>query len=66
MLRQVIVKTLEGELQKEAVWSPGFFEQLEQQDPEISPTVDDMLDAVRRARQSKPARRLAPSRHLIK
>ncbi|MCK6586235.1 MAG: ribbon-helix-helix protein, CopG family [Polyangiaceae bacterium] len=55
---RLIVRALERELREESDWSPGFFEQLEQRDPEISAAVDELLDDVRRARRSKPARRL--------
>ena len=54
----LIVRALERALREDTDWSPGFFEQFEQQDPETSAAVDDLIDAVRKARRSKPARRL--------
>ena len=55
---RLIVRALERELTHTSEWSPGFFEGLSQTDPETSRTVDELLRAVRRARSSKPARRL--------
>jgi hypothetical protein len=42
------------QLQKEADWSPGFFEQLSTIDPDAVEAVDELLDSVRKARTSKP------------
>ena len=55
---RLIVLALEREIREGADWSPGFFERLEQQNPDTSAAVDNLLDKVRQARRSKPARRL--------
>jgi hypothetical protein len=46
------------EIQGGADGSPGFFARLSDVDPDTAAGVDDLLDAVRKARQSKPAPRL--------
>ena len=53
---QLVVRALEREVREVSDWSPGFFDQLEERDPEISKTVDDLDRHVRSARRSKPAR----------
>lgn len=55
---RLIVRALERELTQNSEWSPGFFERLGQAEPETSRAVDELLRSVRRARTSKPARRL--------
>jgi hypothetical protein len=53
---QLVVRALEREVLEVSVWSPGFFEQLAQCTPEISKSVDDLVQHVRKARRSKSAR----------
>ena len=53
---QLVVRALEREVRELSDWSPGFFEQLAECDPETSKTVDDLVRHVRRARSSKPPR----------
>ena len=55
---RLIVRALERELTRNSEWSPGFFEGLSRPDPETSQAIDELLRTVRRARRSKPARRL--------
>ena len=55
---QLVVPALEREIRGGADWSPGFFEQLEQVEPDVAATVDEMTRAVRSGRRSKPAREL--------
>jgi len=55
---QLVVRALERELRAGADWSPGFFERLSQCDPDTAEDVDDLLQAVRKARTSKPPRKL--------
>lgn len=55
---QLVVRALEREVQGGNDWSPGFFEVLEDVTPELKGDVDDLLAQVRKARASKPARRL--------
>ncbi|HEY5565712.1 MAG TPA: ribbon-helix-helix protein, CopG family [Gammaproteobacteria bacterium] len=55
---QLIVRALEREVQAGSDWSPGFFERLSEADSDLAKDVDELLAAVRRARKSKPARRL--------
>jgi len=53
---QLVVRALEREVREVSGWSPGFFEQLAERDPEMSTAVDDLVRHVRKARRSKPAR----------
>jgi hypothetical protein len=53
---QLVVRALEREVREVSDWSPGFFEQLAERDPEMSTAVDDLVRHVRKARRSKPAR----------
>ena len=53
---QLVVRALEREVRELSDWSPGFFEQLAERDPDITETVDALVRDVRRARRSKPAR----------
>jgi hypothetical protein len=55
---QLVVRALEREVQGGNDWSPGFFEMLEAASPELKGDVDELLGHVRKARTSKPARRL--------
>lgn len=55
---QLVLRALEHDLQGGADWSPGFFARLSDVDSETAGDVDDLLQAVRKARKSKPARRL--------
>lgn len=55
---QLVVRALEHEIDGGADWSPGFFERLSDVDPNTVAEVDALLEAVQRARRSKPARRL--------
>jgi hypothetical protein len=55
---QLVVQALEHDLQGGADWSPGFFSRLSDVDPDTASDVEDMLQTVRKARKSKPARRL--------
>lgn len=50
---RLIVRALERELDAGGDWSPGFFERLEEPGDEVSASVDEMLDHVRRSRRSK-------------
>jgi metal-responsive CopG/Arc/MetJ family transcriptional regulator len=55
---QLVVRALEREVQGGNDWSPQFFEMLADVTSETREDVDDLLEHVRRARTSKPARRL--------
>jgi Ribbon-helix-helix protein, copG family len=55
---QLVVRALQHEVEGGADWSPGFFARLLEVDPTTAADVDDLLEAVRKARRSKPARRL--------
>ena len=55
---QLVVRALERELRDTSEWSPGFLERLSDVDPALAETADEMLEVVRAARTSKPARRL--------
>jgi hypothetical protein len=55
---QLVIRALERELQTGADWSPGFFERLMERGPELADDVDDLLDAVKKARRSKGPRTL--------
>ena len=55
---QIIVRALEREIRAGSDWSPGFFDQLAERDPDLSRDVDEMLDVVRRGRRSKRPRLL--------
>lgn len=52
---QFVVRALQREVES-AEWSVGFFDKLTP-DAEIGKAVDEMMTAVRKGRQSKPARR---------
>lgn len=55
---QLVVRALEREVQGGNEWSPGFFELLADVTPEVEADVDALLEHVRKARSSKPARKL--------
>lgn len=55
---QFMVRALQHELQSGSDWSPGFFERLSAVDEETAASVDELLEAVRKARKSKAPRRL--------
>lgn len=55
---QLVIRALEHELQGGADWSPGFFERLSVIDRDTADDVENLLQAVRKARRSKPARQL--------
>jgi hypothetical protein len=56
--KRLIARALERELTTKADWSAGFFERLAKVEPETVAAVDEMLASVRKARTSKPPRRL--------
>jgi hypothetical protein len=53
-----IVQTLERALSDRRTWSPGFFDALEDIDPDDARAVDDMVKDVLAARRSKRPPRL--------
>lgn len=55
---QLIIRALEREMTQGSEWSPGFFEELGAIDAKTSEAVDEMMEAVRAGRRSKPPRRL--------
>jgi len=55
---QLVVRALEHEIDGGADWSPGFFARLSDIDPNTAADVDALLEAVQKARRSKPVRRL--------
>jgi hypothetical protein len=52
---RLIVRALERALSERAGWAPEFFERLRHVDDDTVKAVDDLLDAVKQARRSKPA-----------
>lgn len=55
---RLIVRALEREMSEGGDWSPEFFDRLSQVDAGTAKAVDEMLAAVRSARQSKRAPRI--------
>jgi predicted transcriptional regulator len=55
---RLVVRALERELKEGNDWSPGFFERLAETDRETKEAVDELVEAVRRARTSKGPRKL--------
>jgi len=55
---QLVLRALEHDLKGGADWSPGFFERLSDIDPDTAEDVENLLQMVRKARRSKPVRRL--------
>ncbi|MBI4703801.1 MAG: ribbon-helix-helix protein, CopG family [Deltaproteobacteria bacterium] len=53
-----IVGAIERELERRSDWSPGFFADLADVEPEDVEAVDEMLAAIRMARTRKAPRRL--------
>jgi hypothetical protein len=52
---RLIVRALEREVDGAASWSPGFLDALRLVRPETAAAVDDLIDAVRKRRASRPA-----------
>jgi hypothetical protein len=55
---QLVVRALEREVGAGSDWSPEFLEQVAQVDAELSASVDELVQDVRKARRSKSAPRL--------
>ena len=55
---RLIVRALEQAVTERAGWAPEFLERLRDVDDDTVEAVDDLLQAVKRARRSKPARDL--------
>jgi hypothetical protein len=55
---RLIVKALEQAMTERAGWAPEFLERLRDGDDDTVEAVDDLLEAVKQARRSKPARYL--------
>jgi metal-responsive CopG/Arc/MetJ family transcriptional regulator len=55
---RLIVRALEQAVTERAGWAPEFLERLRDVDDDIVEAVDDLLEAVKHARRSKPARDL--------
>ena len=55
---RLIVRALERAVTERAGWAPEFLERLRDVDDDTVEAVDDLLDHVRQARRSKPARDL--------
>lgn len=53
-----IVRAVERELDRETEWSPGFFEFLEEIEPEDARAIDEMLETIESRRSSKAPVRL--------
>jgi hypothetical protein len=50
---RLIVRALERELNEATEWSPGFLEQLADEDSEVAAAVDELSSAIRKGRRSK-------------
>ena len=55
---RLIVRALQREVTDRAEWAPEFLEKLRDVDDNTVAAVDDLLEAVKQARRSKPARDL--------
>ena len=55
---RLIVKALERAVSERLDWAPEFLEQLRHADDDIVAAVDELLQDVKQARRSKPARDL--------
>jgi predicted transcriptional regulator len=55
---RLIIRALERAVTERAEWAPEFLERLRDVDGDTVGAVDDLLDAVKQARRSKPAREL--------
>jgi predicted transcriptional regulator len=51
---RLIVRALEREVVDTCAWSPGFLETLRGVTPDAAAGADEMLDAIRKRRASKP------------
>jgi predicted transcriptional regulator len=55
---RLIIRALEQAVTERAEWAPEFLERLRDVDDDTVEAVDDLLEAVKQARRSKPARDL--------
>jgi hypothetical protein len=55
---RLIIRALEQAVTERAEWAPEFLERLRNVDDDTVEAVDDLLEAVKQARLSKPARDL--------
>ena len=55
---RLIVRALERAVIEQAAWAPEFLERLRNVDEDTVDAVDDLLENVKQARRSKPARDL--------
>jgi predicted transcriptional regulator len=55
---RLIIRALEQAVPERTGWAPEFLERLRDVDDDTVEAVDDLLDAVKQARRSKPARNL--------
>jgi hypothetical protein len=53
---RLIVRALEQAVSERSMWTPDFLEQLRRIDKTTAEAVDDLLEAVKQARRSKPPR----------
>jgi hypothetical protein len=52
----LIVRTLEQAIRERSTWAPDFLERLRRMDESTIAAVDDLVEAVKLARRSKPPR----------
>ena len=55
---RLIVRTLEQAISEATTWPPDFLERLRVVDKDTVAAVDDLIEAVRQGRRSKPPRNL--------
>jgi EAL domain-containing protein (putative c-di-GMP-specific phosphodiesterase class I) len=55
---RLIIRALERAVTERAEWAPEFLERLREVDDDTVVAVDDLLEAVKQARRSKPVRDL--------
>ena len=55
---RLIVRALEQAVGERSAWTPDFLEQLRRTDKDTVTAVDELVEAVKQARRSKPAREL--------
>ena len=55
---RLIVRALEQAVGERSAWTPEFLEQLRRTDKDTVTAVDELVEAVKQARRSKPAREL--------
>lgn len=55
---RLIVRTLEKAVSERSTWAPDFLARLRHVDEDTVAAVDDLVEAVRQARRSKPPRDL--------